>query len=59
MINQIKFKYNPIAIYEDRILDWKAANDYSYWNKLFHFEYDLEEILDNLLIDEATERSLS
>lgn len=59
MINQIKFNYNPIAIYKDKILDWKAANVYSHWNKLFHFERDLEEILDTPLIHEATERSLS
>jgi hypothetical protein len=59
MINQIEYNYNLKACYEDKVLDWKMDNVYSYWNKLFHFERDLEEILDTPLIHEATERSLS
>lgn len=45
MINQIEYHYNLIACYEDKALDWKAANVYAYWNKVFHLEMDLGDIL--------------
>lgn len=45
MINEINYKFNHIADFEDKALDWKAANSKSYWAKVFHLEMDLGDAL--------------
>ena len=45
MINQVEYRFNHIADFEDKTLDWKAINVHVCWKKVLHLEMDIGDIL--------------